>query len=187
VLRAAEVSTRFAFAAAEFRGRSAPSALHSRLLWRLSRSPLHGRLRRGATVLACGGSFWAGQYTAPRAASATATPNAGPPPMSDPVPTQRSSEDEPACSLTPAQLKAQRQQLIPGLFQRAEMVEDIPNGIRFRFAHQPKLVTELAVLIEKERVCCSFLSFRLVTEKGQGPIALEVTGPAGTAEMLRKL
>lgn len=94
---------------------------------------------------------------------------------------------EMTCTLTSDQLSAQRKQLLPNLFQRAEQVEDIPNGLRFRFAHRPGLVTELAAIIEKERVCCSFLSFRLITEKGEGPITLEVSGPPGTAEMLRKL
>jgi Hg(II)-responsive transcriptional regulator len=42
-------------------------------------------------------------------------------------------------------------------------------------------------LIEKERVCCSFLSFRLITEPGEGPIILEIAGPPGTARMLKKL
>jgi hypothetical protein len=107
--------------------------------------------------------------------------------MSDASQSQNAPADELTCSLAPDQLNAQRKQLIPGLFQLAEQVEDIPDGIRFRFAHQPKLVAELAALIEKERVCCSFLSFRLVTEKGEGPITLEVSGPPGTAEMLRRL
>jgi hypothetical protein len=89
------------------------------------------------------------------------------------------------CSLTPSQLRERRKELLD-LFQRAERVEDIPNGLRFRFVHRPGLVTELAAVIEKERVCCSFLSFRLITEKGEGPITLEVSGPSGTAEMLRK-
>ena len=97
------------------------------------------------------------------------------------------SADELTCSLSPGELDAQRKQLIPGLFQRAERVEDIPDGLRFQFAPRPELVTELAVLIEKERGCCSFLSFRLVTEKGEGPVILEVAGPPGTAEMLRSL
>ena len=91
------------------------------------------------------------------------------------------------CRLTPDELKAQRTQLIPGLFHRAEKVEDISDGLRFRFAHRPGLVTELAAIIEKERVCCSFLNFRLITEKGEGPIILEITGPPSTAGMLRKL
>lgn len=138
-------------------------------------------------VLACGVSFWAGHYTAPRGETAAATTDTGTPPMINAPRSQDEPADELACSLTPGELNAQRKQLIPGLFQRAERVEDIPNGLRFRFANKPKLVTELAALIEKERVCCSFLSFRLITDKGEGPIILEVSGPAGTAEMLRKL
>jgi hypothetical protein len=91
------------------------------------------------------------------------------------------------CSLTPDQLSVQRKQLLPGLFLRAARVEDIPNGLRFCFAHSPGLVTELAAIIEKERVCCRSLTFRLIAEKGEGPVTLEVIGPSGTAEMLRKL
>jgi hypothetical protein len=94
---------------------------------------------------------------------------------------------EPTCTLTPDQLDAQREQLLPGLFKRAERVEDIPDGLRFRFASRPGLVAELAAIIEKERVCCSFLAFRLITEKSGGPITLEVSGPPGTAKMLSKL
>lgn len=52
----------------------------------------------------------------------------------------------PNCSLTSDRLHAQRDQFIPGLFRRAEKTEDIPNGIRFRFAHKPQLVSDLARL-----------------------------------------
>jgi hypothetical protein len=89
------------------------------------------------------------------------------------------------CSLTPNQLSERRKELLR-LFQRAERVEDISNGLRFRFAHRPGLVTELAAVIERERVCCSFLSFRLITDGGEGQVTFEVSGPAGTAEMLRQ-
>ena len=97
------------------------------------------------------------------------------------------SSSELTCSLTPDQIGAQRQQLLPSLFRRAERVGDIPDGLRFHFAHSPGLVAELAAVIEKERVCCRFLTFRLVAEKGEGPITLEVSGPPGSGEMLRKL
>ena len=59
------------------------------------------------------------------------------------------------CSLSANELNAQRNQLIPGLFHRTEKVDTILNGLSFRFAHQANLVTALAALIEKERVCCS--------------------------------
>jgi hypothetical protein len=143
-------------------------------------------------LLACSASYWVGQHFGGAGEHNTATTHPGALPMTDDPQSNggdapEASDDELACRLTPDELNTQRKQLIPGLFQRAERVEDIPTGLRFRFSHQPKLVTDLAALIEKERVCCSFLSFRLITEKGEGPITLEVTGPPGTAEMLRKL
>jgi hypothetical protein len=144
-----------------------------------------------AALVACAASFWGGRQFATRGHPSPAPAPTGVPTMTD-VP--RPSAGEPAragsgeltCSLTPEELEAQREQLIPGLFGRAEKVEDIPGGLRFRFRHKPQLVAELAAVIERERVCCSFLSFRLVAEKGEGPVTLEVTGPAGTAGKLRK-
>ena len=92
-----------------------------------------------------------------------------------------------SCSLTPEQLASRRQELIPGLFKRATQVSDVPNGIRFHFASHPGLLLDLARIIEQEQDCCSFLRFELTTEPSAGPITFLVTGPPGTAEMLRKL
>lgn len=141
-----------------------------------------------AALLACGTSFWGGQHFARGGGSAAAPPVLGTTPKTGISPATSGEEpDEMNCSQPPPELNARRKRLLPSLSQRAEKVEDINNGIRFRFAHKTKLVTELAALIEKERVCRSFLSFRLIAEKGEGPIALEVTGPPGAAEALRKL
>ena len=93
----------------------------------------------------------------------------------------------PACSLSPAQLEARRDELLPGFIERAENVTEIRHGMRLRFTHQPGLITELAALIEQEQTCCSFLSFRLITSEGAGPVTLEVRGPRGTTDLLRKL
>lgn len=92
-----------------------------------------------------------------------------------------------SCKLSPAQLAAQRHELIPGLFKRAEKVEDIPNGLRFTFASKPGLLADLAKIMDREQDCCSFLRIQLTMEPSEGPITFEVTGPEGTAEMLRKL
>jgi hypothetical protein len=145
----------------------------------------------GAALLACAASFWGGREFAARGGPAAAPAPTGGRAMTDmPQPSAgepaRAGSGELTCSLTPEELEAQREQLIPGLFKRAEKVEDIPDGLRFRFRHRPQLVAELAAVVERERVCCSFLSFRLLAEKGKGPITLEVTGPAGTARKLRK-
>ena len=92
-----------------------------------------------------------------------------------------------ACKLSPAELAARRQQLIPGLFERAEKVSDIPNGLRFHFICNPGLLADLARIMEQEQDCCSFLRIQLTMEASEGPVTFDVTGPAGTAEMLRKL
>ncbi len=38
-----------------------------------------------------------------------------------------------------------------------------------------------------EQDCCSFLRIRLTMEASEGPVTFDVTGPEGTADMLRKL
>ncbi len=92
-----------------------------------------------------------------------------------------------SCKLSPEELAARRQQLIPGLFKRAEMVEDIPGGLRFTFISKPGLLIDLARIMEHEQDCCSFLRIQLTMEANAGPVTFEVTGPEGTADMLRKL
>jgi hypothetical protein len=100
-----------------------------------------------------------------------------------------SQKSEPlvACNLPPEELRNRRDELLPGLLKRAEQVVDLENGLRFHFAACPGLLGELAIIIEQEQVCCSFLRFQISIEPGAGAITLEVTGPAGTREMLRSL
>lgn len=89
--------------------------------------------------------------------------------------------------LSPDELRAKREELIPGLLKRADQITELENGCRLRFASRPGLLDELAGAIEQERTCCSFLRFQIVVEPNDGPIVFEVTGPAGTREMLRAL
>ena len=92
-----------------------------------------------------------------------------------------------ACNLPPEELRHRRDELLPGLLERAEQVIDLENGLRFHFAACPGLLSDLTSIIEQEQVCCSFLHFQISIAPGTGAIALEVTGPAGTRELLRKL
>ena len=92
-----------------------------------------------------------------------------------------------ACKLTAEELKQQREELLPGLLRRAETIVDLVDGLRLQFPNERGLLAELARVIEREQGCCSFLRFRITVDPEEGPIALEVTGPPGTREMLRKL
>jgi hypothetical protein len=92
-----------------------------------------------------------------------------------------------ACTLTPGELASRREQLLPGLMERAEEVTDIEDGLRMRFESRPGLLAELVGVIDQERTCCSFLRFHLTAAPGTGPVTFEVTGPPGTREMFRAL
>ena len=115
------------------------------------------------------------------------TAMSSPAPSTQPASVPAADTAGPACSLSPEQLNARRHELIPGLFKRAEQVTDVPNGLRFRFASKPALLADLARVADREQDCCSFLRFTIMTEPHAGPVTFEVTGPPGTADMLRKL
>jgi hypothetical protein len=95
-----------------------------------------------------------------------------------------------SCALSPQQLEKQRKKLLPGLFKRADKVTDLSDGtdgIRLHFKLRSGLLLELARIIEREQDCCSFLSFNVAIEPSGGPVTFDITGPAGTREMLKSL
>jgi len=92
-----------------------------------------------------------------------------------------------ACTLTPGELAAMRDGLLPGLLSKASARERIPGGFRWRFSPQVNLVKEAGAVIDAEHRCCRFLRFRLLVEPGDGPVWLEVTGPEGTEDFLSRL
>ena len=92
-----------------------------------------------------------------------------------------------ACTLDPAALKARQQDLLGGLIRRAVERLELPNGYRVRFAPVDGTLAQIASVIEAERHCCRFLTFRLTVEPDGGPIWLEVDGPAGAKEFLAGL
>lgn len=92
-----------------------------------------------------------------------------------------------ACALTPEQLEARRDELLPGLLRRARSYRDTAAGRVFEFVDAPGLLRDLARTLELERGCCRFLAFSLTLEPDGGPIRLEISGPEGTRQFLDSL
>jgi len=65
---------------------------------------------------------------------------------------------------------------------RARERHELPTGYAFRF--EPDALEALARFVSKERRCCPFLSFTFAVASNDGPVWLEITGPAGTREFL---
>lgn len=89
-----------------------------------------------------------------------------------------------ACSLDASALGRRQAELRASVLADARSVERLPDGYRWRFNHAPDLFARLGPIIDGERHCCRFLRFAIGAEDDHGTVTLDVTGPAGTAEVL---
>jgi hypothetical protein len=92
-----------------------------------------------------------------------------------------------ACTLGPTTISTRKAELLPGLLEKAETIQEIPEGYRLRFAASSDTLQKIASVIDAERQCCRFLQFELTIEPGEGPMWLTLSGPAGTREFLAAL
>lgn len=91
------------------------------------------------------------------------------------------------CDLTPDEIQARRDGLLPGLLSEACERVSVTDGYRWRFDSSADLLARVGHTIDAERRCCRFLRFVLTVEPGGGSVWLEITGPAGTATFLDTL
>ena len=80
------------------------------------------------------------------------------------------------CSLTESELRDRRRLFLDSTLKNATGTVEIENGYCYTFNASPNVLGQLANLVELERQCCQFLTFKIIVEPAQ-PIALEVTGP----------
>ena len=92
-----------------------------------------------------------------------------------------------ACTLDAAAIKTRRDGLLAQLSSSAKRCEQLPNGLRLEFAASSETLALIGEAIDAERRCCRFLTFQLTITEDEGPVILELTGPAGTREFLDAL
>ncbi|MGQ0650383.1 MAG: hypothetical protein ACT4P7_22815 [Gemmatimonadaceae bacterium] len=92
-----------------------------------------------------------------------------------------------ACTLSDEERPGAADQLLSGLAREATVVEPLEHGYRARFRGAPGVIRRIGEVIERERGCCTFLTFDLRTEPNDGDITLTITGPAGTRAFLDHL
>ncbi len=88
------------------------------------------------------------------------------------------------CTLTPGQLRQQRDALLPGLVRRATSVDPVEEGYQLRFDPSSETLDAITKVIDAERQCCRFLRFELTITPDSGPMTLVVAGTAGAREFL---
>jgi hypothetical protein len=89
-----------------------------------------------------------------------------------------------ACSLTAPELQERRRTVLQRVRRAVLEVKEIEDGYAFIFPSANEWLSEVAGLIDLEQQCCPFLRFRLTVAPNDGPLSLEMTGPAGTKDFL---
>jgi hypothetical protein len=82
-----------------------------------------------------------------------------------------------ACTLTDAQFHERRQAIMADFGKIRGRITELPDGYAFTFPATSELLQRIAQLVDMERQCCAFLTFKIVVEAAQAGVRLEVTGP----------
>jgi hypothetical protein len=89
-----------------------------------------------------------------------------------------------ACTLTDAQLRDRRQAIVDTFRRMHVTVTELSDGLAFTFAASSDSLHRVAELVDIERQCCPFLTFKIVVEAAKAPIRLEVTGPGEAKKVI---
>ena len=81
------------------------------------------------------------------------------------------------CTLTEEELRKRREMFLDSLREASCDITPIPDGFSYAFKARPEVIAQLASLVELERQCCRFLTFRIVEESAEHTVRLEITGP----------
>lgn len=82
-----------------------------------------------------------------------------------------------ACTLTDAELRERRATILGSVRRAVLDISPLPSGYAYRFEATSENLSQLARLVDLERQCCAFLTFRIIVETGRQPICLKITGP----------
>jgi hypothetical protein len=82
-----------------------------------------------------------------------------------------------ACTLTEAGMRERRRTILDSVRAAVLSVTSLPAGYAFRFEPTSEVLAQLGRVVDLERECCPFLTFKIIIEAGNQPICLEVTGP----------
>ena len=92
-----------------------------------------------------------------------------------------------ACTLSEAELRERRLAVLNRIKHAALGVIPMRAGFAYNFARRCEVLTELRRLVEFERRCCPFLTFKIVAETVGPFIRLEITGPPEATPLISDL
>ena len=82
-----------------------------------------------------------------------------------------------ACTLTETEVRERRRTILAAFRGAALDVTTLPLGYAYRFEATSEALSRLVQLVDLERQCCPFLTFKITVASGSQPISVEITGP----------
>jgi hypothetical protein len=74
-------------------------------------------------------------------------------------------------------MRKRRRTILDSVRDAAIGVTSLPLGYAYRFESTSEALSQITRLVDLERKCCPFLTFKIVIEAGNQPLCLEITGP----------
>jgi hypothetical protein len=81
-----------------------------------------------------------------------------------------------ACTLREAEMRARRATILDAVRRAVLDITPLPDGYAYRFEATSEILSQLARLVDLERQCCTFLTFRIIVEAGRQPICWRSPG-----------
>jgi hypothetical protein len=100
--------------------------------------------------------------------------------------TTSQSEEIIACLLSEREQAKRGELLALALFPDAQAVEELPDGIAFRFPGDDAWTTKVLDFVAAERRCCPFFTFELVFEPHGRALWLRLRGSAEIKDFVRE-
>ena len=91
-----------------------------------------------------------------------------------------------ACSLTESELRERRQDIMDAFRSMHVTAIELADGYAFTFPASSEALQRIAELVDLERQCCAFLTFRIVVEAAIAVMRMEVTGPGEAKKVIRE-
>jgi Uma2 family endonuclease len=92
-----------------------------------------------------------------------------------------------ACNLNDRELQERRKNILDKIAASLIDSEELSDGFRYRFPIDDAILQNLITVINLERKCCPFLSFKLNLEAGKNFASLDLTGEQGAKEAIKEL
>jgi hypothetical protein len=88
------------------------------------------------------------------------------------------------CTLTDGELQQRRKTVLDAFREAVLETTPVPLGYAYRLEPKSEALTQLLHLVDLERQCCPFLTFKITVEAGNQPFTLEITGPPEAQVMI---